>query len=250
MAEKKEKGLTGWSSSGSLIIGDAGGGISMQVQMDEAGYFTLQYDIDLPQPGVGGIDPAQLILPRAEVIWTTAGNKVRRLINVGKGSAISGAGNNVVSRLTDYSVLTGVTPANTPYAVSQQCALGVRPTNPDKPPILNTFTNIANTDGDVRGSAGHYVVVAGGSRDIIIPRDAGVVSFYSDFRVGLGGGSIVSEEGINSITFTSAGATILDSFNKTGFNAWHPLHPAAGVIRFLNFEAFNIEVNVIWGIEG
>lgn len=232
----------GWQGAGDLLVGSTTQDVTFQADFREkVGYYTVQFNLSIPS----GVDPDQLILPRAELTWSVEGGSfVRRLVNLGLGNAISGTGQAVRVRMFDYSILSpGPTPIS--YFVSAQVTPGTRP-NGVHPPILTSRT--LGTDLDARGQQASFGILAGGTATVAIPQNAGINALIVNARTFNPADPPLTQQ---SIHFTvQAGTSNLDGWNYDGCNIWYPVAPAATELFIENASAANVLITPTWGIEG
>lgn len=229
-----------WQCNGSLHVGVETEGVSFQANFKESGYYTVQFDCNIPGPLPGN----QVVFPRAEILWSVEGTFVRREVTLARGNVISGAGQGVKVKMFDYSTLLGATPIE--YFVSAQVVKGTRPNgSSSKPPILIAGPG-ANTDP--RGTGAMQTLAGGTTGFWSPPSNSGANSFY----VLCTPSPVIVTTPLTSNDFSifqEAGPFLLPA-NYDQFGSWIPLHPSAEVIRVRNQTADSYAVAVFWGIEG
>lgn len=232
----------GWQGSGNLLLGSTTQDVTFQADFKEkVGYYTVQFNVALP-PNVAS---NQIVLPRAELMWTVEGGGfVRRLVNLGLGNAISGTGQAVRVRMFDYSVVNLPNPAFE-YFVSAQVTPGTRPTGVH-PPIFTTRT-IA-PDPDVRGFGPAFGMAPASSTIVQIPQNAGVNAVLINARTFSPADAPLTQQSLH-FTLQSAGIS-LDAWSYDGCSIWFPVTPAATELFVENASAVNVLVTPTWGIEG
>jgi hypothetical protein len=224
----------GWSKSGTLVTG-VDNAITMQASfIDEPGYYTVQFNNGGVQPAVGMV---QQVL--AETVWTVEGNSVRRLITVGDGASISGAGQSVNVKVFDNSSIPAVSPSQR-YNISMQMVKGTRPAQSQQP-ILEVGDNMQ------RGVTSVFSLAAGANHDFVIPQDVGITSVYVSIL-----GTLIDEIVSGEVQgyFLANGVT-LKSFNYDSCNKWLAVPPGATDLNIVNFTAANLmNVTLTYGIDG
>ncbi len=251
-----------WQGNGQLTIGNTAQNVGFQADFPRSGYYTIQFDVQLPPRSrvnttePGEIAARQLVFPRAEIFWSVEGNQVRRLINLAKGVAISGAGQAVRVRMFDYSILN-INTREPNYTVSAQVVRGTRPTGAgSKPPILEVAGTLSPGAGaivDDRGIASTLIIPGNNTGSWYVPNDAGVASFYLGIESSVGG--VVPPYTNNDINVSQipafiAGTPNLGSSNYDSFNSWIPLSPSADLVQVTNTTANAVIVTLHWGVEG
>jgi hypothetical protein len=221
----------GWSQTGTLIVGDKLKEARLQANFPVAEYYTCQFNVEQPADNTPDIV--------ADVSWTVEGNTVRRRISVGNGTSISGTGAamNVVAR--DATLLG---PLGATYNVGIQCSRGTRP-NPGQPVFLRAVPSPGATDPYLLN------IPAGGSGDIAIPNDAGVISADVEF---------VSRANPATVTPTQVIVEQTDATVADLFKAYYPMvepgfvpvFPTAANLHIVNRSADAISVFVLFGIDG
>jgi hypothetical protein len=188
-----------------------------------AQYYTIEFNITPPTSGY--------VFCLAEIIWSAQGNEVRRLISLVNGAVISGTAQFAKVRIFDNTFIPAA-PFLTPevYQVSAQITPGCRPAQQQPPRLRGGLIDVA----------------PGGSVDIPIPVDAGVISVNIQHRfIPIAGGTAV-------VSFLAAGGTVVFStFNieQAGPADWIPVPPGATIMRILNGPS-SLEGSETWGIEG
>lgn len=191
-----------------------------------AQYFTIEFNVTPPVSGY--------YFCLAEIIWSTEGNEVRRLISLVNGAVISGTAQFAKVRIFDNTVIPAA-PFNDPevYKVSAQVAPGCRPSQQQPPRLRGGLFEVAG---------------GGGTTDVAIPTDAGVISVNLQFRY-------TNTPNTGSVSFLSAGgAIVLSTFdlNRVNPGDWIPVPPGATIMRIQNNSGALISLlgAETWGIEG
>ena len=236
--------LQGWSSSGFLSVGanqpvgpNAVDSVKLAVNFPRPAAYTLQFFSDgLSKPNPAGTATQTL----AEIIWSVAGNSVRRLISVlGAGTAISGAGEGVNARIFDFS---GNTIVKSTYQVSMLLIPGLRGATA-QPPILEIDNDL------IRGGPVSLSINNGASGIFNIPPNAGVNQVW--FSLLVNGGFIpFVESNVLFIQRISTTFILQKAGNGDVVNKWWPVSPTADQIIVQNNTGQVITVTPTWGIEG
>jgi hypothetical protein len=220
----------GWQVFGTLVVGSGSSGQNIHAQADfpKAGYYTIEFSIDVPASGQ--FDAV------AEVVWSVEGNDVRRFISVGSGTTISGTGAGVKVKVYDRSGSTFTGFFGTEYKASLLISPGTRPSE-EKPPTLVAETATGLT---------FIQVTPGSSTTIAIPRNAGVTSV-----------NVVAFAGVvldpTSCSVFLSASTPMKEYFPSEPDQWVPVPPNANsVILNNNFPALGPNINffVTFGIEG
>lgn len=238
----RTRGKKAWQGNGTLRVGSTTEAAQFQADFNEPGYYTIQFDLQLP------LLPAnQLVLPRAEITWAVEGTFVRRLISLSRGNVISGAGQGVTVKMFDYSLL--VAPPDIEYFVSAQVVKGTRPNQAgSRPPILLAGIGAGV---DPRGANNNLQIATTAIATWFVPPDAGITGCYV-----LAGPSLAAATAAipsNGFTITqqvlSAGL-VLSRTNYDQLGVWIPLNPSCQALSVQNNTPDTYDVSVIWGVEG
>jgi hypothetical protein len=105
VGERGKEKSPGWSASGVLSTPDASGvtpgrSVSLQQEFEEAGVYTLQFDLILPTPA----PTVKQARATAVIQWTVAGNTVTRVVAVASGMSISGVAKSIRVTITDTTI--------------------------------------------------------------------------------------------------------------------------------------------------
>lgn len=239
-----DKLLTGWAQSGPLTSGDLNKVIKLQCQFPVAGVYTVQFNLL-------GATLDKYLNPVAEIVWSAAGNFVKRKVSVTNGVSITGVAEAVDVRVRDESVSVNVADPATPpspsnliqtYEGSIQVARGGRPSTQQPAIFYDTYVN-----SNGQRLIGSKVIANGAASDIPIPRDIGIISVY------------ISP--LNAITPATGVATSTATFLTFGsieqgsipFDTWAPVPPNAAAIRY-RVNALSpygsVDFLTAWGIDG
>jgi hypothetical protein len=224
------KDKSGWSGSDNIVAG-SGSKYKIQAQFPKIGQYTVQFGIgDLPPVTGDGQYKAQ-----AEIIWSVKGNSVRRLVNCADGMSVSGTAEAVSITITDASNLDGAPSFR--YVVSAQIAPGTRP-SVQQPPVLET--------------AARQLVDIGSSLQVLVPKDAGVISVYTAVAGSSQGFSAVAPLEAGSIRVGQlAGSASLKFYDPRDFQ-WVPLSPGTDKLLYTVAPGASQAVyfSTVWGIDG
>ncbi len=228
--------VNGWSAAGELITGVPQKALTMQANFKKRpGYYTIQFNVRRPVAEVG-----QVLQTLAEVVWSVEGNSVRRLISIGDGATISGAGQGVRVKVFDNSTLAGGLVTNQPYPVSMQVVKGTRPTQSQQP-ILEVSSAVAP------GTTSLTPIAAGANAIFLVPENAGVTALY--VAVNNTGPAALRSGDVAGIF--ASNAVGLKEFNYDACQQWIAVPPGAIQIQIFNKTAADpIAVTLTWGIDG
>jgi hypothetical protein len=218
---------TSWSASGVLHTANVNDVVTLQADFDESGPYTLQFSVESPNVPTD-------VNPIAYIDWKVEGNWVHREITLISGTSISGTSEAVRVQIRDNQPGG----AGDEYTVSVQVAKGTRP-NVQQPALY------ANQSGDLIPAAALGVA---GILDIPVPQGIGVISIFAAVSHIVGAGPVpipvgsVMGIGVGSFGFTQ-------QFDPTQ-PFWYPLPVTTGVVRFINSNAFAVDVTFAFGIDG
>lgn len=235
-----------WSQSGNLITGQTNQNVSMQASV-EPGLYTLQFGIIDPPPDNGGTPSYDA---QATVTWTNNGVPNTRVVDIGRGTCISGLCDAVGVVVKDNSTVT-VIPApggNNPFAatgkastaglqyeVSISLTKGMRP----------SFTS----DPILRAWPTGTTLNAGASGIIQIPTNSGAkgVKLYTNPNTPQ---SVLLEFFGSYQGDNQAGplATIDPTTIPSGTNIWFP--PESANLKIINNSGGPITFTLEWVIDG
>jgi hypothetical protein len=221
-------GLKGWSTSGKITTRTTQA-VQLQVQFDDPGYYTVQFNLAFTGSGIG-------FDCRAEIIWSVKGNSVRRLVTVSDGLSISGCGEAVKVRIFDNSQLPL---GNLEYLVSVQVTPGSRPSEADVNPLLQLFASGSTT----------YVELLPAGNNIFfpIPSDSGALSVYITARFTFGAAAGLNIADTDLYIEQLSGRKICGGSSLYQFV---PLAAAVNSIQIFNISALNMFISCAVGIEG
>lgn len=224
-----EMGKLGWSQSGTLLTGSPNKAVNMQVQLQESGVYTVQFNIDPPPVTVGLGFKCQAL-----ITWTVNGNAVQRQVSLADGVGISGTGENVQVTIRDASFR--IAPAPLPqveYIVSVQVAKGVR-ANTERPVFDNQ--ELATS------------VAAGGTGVFPVPQESGITSFYVFYS----GSTTTTAADVITVNQLRNNVGAANSRLNDIIGMWVPLVPGVDRIEINNIGAGaeDTSFRVLWGVEG
>lgn len=234
--------LKGWSVSGELLPGADDESVVLQAQFQHIGYYTVQFQLDIPPGAVG---EAGSIYCLADITWTVEGNSITRRVSLGNGTTVSGMGQSVNVEIFDFSQPGG----GARYRVTANLAPGARPTSGSNPQLaINSW--IVPVE-DRRGATLPQVVTPGGIITFDIPQNVGVNSvFIFAAPVNAVANSKVATEDFLNVTYNISFQARL----QYALNRWIPVPPAAVQLLAALNAAFpdptGMDISPIWGIEG
>lgn len=249
MDVKKHAMKDGWSKTGNLTSGlTQVGQYTMQAKFtaEEGGsgaqYYTIQFGIQQP-PRNAVFDAV------AEILWSTNGTDVRRLVSIGNGTVISGTAQFAKVSVWDRSkaLLDFLGETGEIYRVDTLVTPGCRPSD-QMPPRLFPETEVVG--GVPVNQGGLFTIAAATNQQVTIPQNAGVISLKADVASQFGSAPPV--EGDTQIVFTDAsGTVILGMFDPLSTDDWVPVPPSAKFMTLQNLTvAKTIQYFVAYGIEG
>lgn len=235
-------GLRGWSLSGKLIAGDTKFH-QLQANFDYVGYYTVQFSIEVPEVEFesGGI------FALADITWTVEGNAITRKISIINGMTISGMGQSVNIKMSDFS-------SEDPtiiYNVACSVARGTRPLSGNIPNLsINTETLIP--EADRRGQSASSVLLPGAARSWDVPPNVGVNSVFISVAPVASVANVYTslrDMLLGQFELTTQNGVMIDSFNR-----WIPVLPGTSRVTLQLDAAFvsaaGVRVTPLWGIEG
>jgi hypothetical protein len=222
--------------------------VSMQADFPEPGQYTIQFSIEQKvNPTALGILPRQTSQAQASIVWSVEGGTIQRRVEVANGMSISGVGEAVKIVMTDTTRAGPSFPAgfDPDYLVACQVSRGVRANIQQPPTLLPDDTTGA---GNIWDDGFCELPPLGVSHLAIIPQNAGVVSV--SVQVCSPGGALIPEGSVFVRQRTSA--TIGRTFKEYDPRdaTWVPLAPGANAIIVVNTNAFNVDVSMLYGIDG
>jgi len=221
MADRVPRG--GWSIKGSLFTENEDITVSLQQTFDKANTFTVQIDVD-------GITPGRAV---ADIEWNVAGNRVKRTVDVGQGTAVTGNGESVRVVVRDVSPGgVGFPASGTAYSVAVTVAPGVR---------ANFQMAVLTAD------EGLITIAAAASDTWTLPLSSGIIYFmvmtYADPpAIGAAARGIQ----VTQVDYSGAGLVTCEARQAQ----WIPLVKGAVTIAVDNHTANNALISIIYGIEG
>ena len=233
-----------WATSGKLRVGQDLG-VNLQAKFEELNYYTIQFNLLI----AAGKDPDQLVKPLAEINWITKGVKVRRLVSIVNGLAVSGNAETCNLKMYDWGALSL---GSYEYDVSAQITKGgSRAVNTNLPPQL--YTNSTNSPDDPlpRNNLSSSILLAsgGGVYRHLVPPDCGIQSTWFSARA-QAAGNVPTGTDLTIQQVSGPGGVLLQAYDANSKDLWIPLASNATEVRYLNNSAFNIIITPIWGIEG
>ncbi len=230
-----KRDYNGWSRKGLLVTRNRTDSLSLQADLDFPETHCVQFfaeNVQLP-----GLPPRSVA--EAIIIWSVGGNNLQRRVSIGNGTSVYGTGQQVNVTLKDATRLSGGAATPLQYKVSVQVAKGVRPAMQQPPILIPSEDDGTWTQGRVN------VAGAASSPDITIPKDAGVISVFatavSPAGTAVPDGSVLLEQRTSEIQRESGISTS---------GLWLPLSPNAELLRITNTNAFEVQVGILYGIDG
>lgn len=237
-AEDGGQGRTGWAITGELITGEAEGSVSLQAQFAEPGYYTIHFGVEFPKPSFATITDIE-----AEIAFSLEGSTIRRRMNVGNGSAISGIGQAV--DVDVYDVTHPDIANSKPYKVSIHVSKGVRPVG-TVPPTLHREGRFVNGQPPDYGIF-FYDLPPNSSTINRIPLDVGVVS--AEVTIGPNGGGDFPIEGV-FVEQSSLPIGALKRYDPQVITGFVAIVPGAQDLNIINTSTKNYKCQITFGIEG
>lgn len=237
--------------------------VVVQAEFKNPGYFTIQFGIQAPI--VAGISLAGNTICEAEILWSVAGNTIRRYISVFNGTSISGAGEGVRVRMIDNSLGNFNAPNGASYPVTVMIIPGTRPTMAgSQPPFYTPNESLTFFPGTPQTPA--YSMTTPGPTnqelDIAIPENCGINSVMllasqsaQDDPTDVMTNNSIFFQQLGTVGLTSK---VLANYNYDMVGRWLPLYPGANEIRVVRNTfnltppslAPNIYVTPFFGVEG
>lgn len=232
-----------WSAGGQMITGNQDKKVALQQPFPEPGPYTITFTLDPLQADLNQAG----IRAQAEITWSIDGNSVKRVINVGDGTSISGVAEAVNVIVTDVTVLHGVASAQAGYTyfVSVMVAPGTRAFN-SVPPTLSPFPFQSFSQIGTQ-----LTVAPGGNTAVIpVPRGVGVTSMHVDVVSSFPEGDVVPDGTpvVAQYQFSSGGPI---RFYDPRAIDWCPIQPGTtGVVLFNKSATDQLTFSLVWGIDG
>lgn len=212
---------TGWSASGTIFPNDPNQDVHLQVDFDEPGTYTLQFNLEVPPSG-GGL----FYDPVAVINWKVEGNWSVRTISLSQGTSISGTAQGIRVKIYDQSPVVGA--GTQEYLASVQVAPGLRPTN---------------TVGPIYKPGLSVTVPAGNTYSVSVDDDIGAVSFwYATNPTAVTGDITVNVVAASGFNYSIDGVTHQCK--------WVVMAPFTRRIDFVNNAAGPRDINVLFGVDG
>jgi len=185
---------------------------------------------NLRPPPAAALGAAEILLPRAEIIWSTEGNSVRRLISIYDGTVISGCAQGFDVKVFD-ATLNGT---GLEYFASALVTPGTRPSIQQPPTLYDNLPIL--------------ITAAGGVGTFVVPPDAGVISIRP-YIAPVNAAAVVGNDDV-TLQFQMPTSDIA-FVGYDGLFDWIPLPPGTTQIVIRNNRAAgDIAANILWGIEG
>jgi hypothetical protein len=211
------KNATGWSVAGILTPKNVDNQVSLQANLGESGACSVQFSI-----GESVLTGPGQVSAQAEIKWSVAGNTITRRISLVDGMTISG----FAELITVTAIDTSDTATATQYPVTISISKGVRSSNRIQPFLLDPASPV--------------IVAAAGTTALAIPQHIGINAAY--LKVTSTAGAVIPAQSTRAIFVTGIVDLLTDD--------WIPLFPGVKSVTFQNFNAFQVKVSVLWGIDG
>lgn len=235
----------GWQVSGKLTMRDTLNRMQMQADFEEPGSYTVQFGTS-PKvvPGAFG----RKSMAKAKIIWAVEGGSVTREVSIANGTSISGVAQGVIVSVSDDTRSGG--PAfpvgfDPTYLVNMQVVKGLRPSIERPPSLMPPDTSIGGANNWAQGAVS---LPAGPSATALQSFDttSGIVSLHVSVSSSAGTlvpmGSVLVEQG------TSGGSVL--QYDDPRVMDWIPLNPFCDAVQIWNFNAFAVQVSMMYGIDG
>ncbi len=230
--------LEGWSSAGTMTTGDKNKVVSMQQPFPKTGSYTLLFNLDPLQTNLN----LAAIRAEAEIYWMVAGNNVRRKINIGDGTTISGVAQAVNVVVRDVTCNLPNAAGGFDYQVSIMAAPGVRATG-GTPPTLSPFPNVDPVNIIPLITVGPGLISAA----ILVPKGVGINAVHVDV-VDLVTGAVIPDQ--SAIVLQGQGGVTIRAYDPRAID-WCPLQPGTQTISFFNQSlATTMIFYPIFGVDG
>jgi hypothetical protein len=265
--------IWGWSSSGRIIVPAIGLGEDkhsieevpqLQIQFPKPGYHTVQFNLVQRRPALtDSILNPLVVRAGAEILWSVAGNTVRRVINVTDGMSLSGTGESATINMFDDSFFDALTDAEYEYECSVQVTPGQRPNLAgSQPPIKNAEVGFYGVGGDF-AAGGQFIIINPAvapfldhRTNIFIPQNCGINSYHLNIATAnpagltpVGGQIFVTQSAGSPGVAQPIGAVNYDSLNE-----WNPLSPGCKIITISNRYEVTVAPTLIgfilFGVDG
>lgn len=218
----------GWGQSGELIAGNDSKRVTLQFPLKRAGEATVQLGCDIRNAEFAAVRFAAI----AEILWSTNGNTVRRVVSLKDGMSVTGVGEHVKVIVTDASRSDDIIPNNLQWAASIMVAPGSRSAT-QQPPYLEEQTP--------------FDVAAGATAEVPIPENSGVISAFVTAAAPIG----VALADNNVLVDQMFLAQVVKSYDPRNYG-WVPITPYADrlILRAAAAVGGNVRFGVVWGIDG
>lgn len=220
-----------WSARGKLKMGNPDTTVGLQKLFDEPGTYTIMFDVSAQDNGLG-----DALFTEADIIWTVAGNQIRRRISIGAATSISGTAEGVQVTVVDRSV-SGVL-ATFEYSVGITIAKGVRA--PSSQPPVWVDSAVATAPGTT--------IAAGGSQVFPIPVGLGATSLFVLVGPQAFGAVLITKDVV--VDEEGGGGFVLARYYPLITPNAVPLAPGTKFIKVWNTSAQNVVVTLFFGIDG
>jgi hypothetical protein len=243
--------IHGWSGTNPYVVNsldpnaENNGEFNVQANFPVVTYYTVQFS--LRENERSDTDGAEFS-PRgiAEIHWTVKGNHHQRILHVANGTTISGAGEAVWVRfIDDTQIVTGED--NVPLGITAIISIvtGTRANAADSQPpmVVEDTAQSAAAEVDLP-----FVLPAGASMQLFVPRDHGVNSMMITAYAATAGAGIALLG--NDVVITGGAAGVGLNWGADMLNRWIPIPPGNMRIEVTNNTAENVVVTCLWGIEG
>jgi len=217
----KEK-KRGWSKSATFTTNGTESA-SLQVQFPEPDDYTVQFSLQIPSGVNASGLPVYAVKGRAEILWSVEGNDIKRIIDVGNGSSISGRGQAINVKLFNHSEHYGVNPVKQ-FVASILVTKGLRPNyGGSQPPIYQDVPVL--------------VAFPGPNVDVVIPAEIGANCIY-----------LMTESVPAGVNYSFSNEPVTGGGNSDIFNEWVPIPPGSVSMEFTAIAA-NYSFTPIYGIK-
>lgn len=246
MLGPNQTATNGWQSFGTLETGNSNKKASLQAAFPESNSYTVQFNINNPPVDASG-NPVPFVA-RADITWKVQGGYVKRTIDVGNGTSISGTAQAVDVVVYDF---TPVLDANNPtwvaggneYKVGIQVARGLRPSTQQPVTLAEQFQD--SNSGNLRSYS--YVLAGGATQhDVDVPQDVGVigveVAVHNQDNTPLVDGDVY--------LIQANAATISKIYQCPITPQFIDISPATTILTLANNHAKGVYVSVTWAIDG
>jgi hypothetical protein len=233
---------SGWSGNKTLITGNIDTTLSVQADFSaDPGPYTVQFDLSIPDQPQNGVVKNVAIKAEALIEWSVEGNTVTRRVDIGDGTTVSGVGQACRVVVTDQTD-NAMGDTGFEYNVTVLIAKGTRP-SVDQPPTLTPFKR---TDPITLNLL--LTIAPGGSLNVPIPLDAGVISANVTVIDTGSPPAPIPEQMVQVLQ--SIGGVVLRGCDPRAMT-WIPVIPGVSALGIFNFTAGQtIMISVEFGIDG